>query len=231
VGRDTPSFEQGLMDSLREDPDVLMVGELREPETMRLTLNAAETGHLVLATVHSSNCAEALQRIVGAFPAEIQNNVAAQLADCLIGVISQRLQFRQNWNMCVPECEVLMASLPVKNYIRNRDFFKIVTSLETGMESGMWTFQRYRSWLDKRNNFNVPPREVENAEEEAVAPPPEPAAFHAGHGHQTPHTANPVRPAAIPASASTSGTAARPDSGRIEIEPTETFEKILRSKG
>ena len=91
VGRDTPSFEQALLDSLREDPDVLMVGEMREPETMRLTLNAAETGHLVLATVHSSNCAEALQRVVGAFPAEIQSNVAAQLAGCLVGVISQRL--------------------------------------------------------------------------------------------------------------------------------------------
>ncbi|MGO8699109.1 MAG: type IV pilus twitching motility protein PilT [Limisphaerales bacterium] len=231
VGRDTPSFEQALMDSLREDPDVLMVGELREPETMRLTLNAAETGHLVLATVHSSNCAEALQRIVGAFPAEIQNNVAAQLADCLIGVISQRLQFRQNWNMCVPECEVLMASLPVKNYIRNRDFFKIITSLETGMESGMWTFQRYRSWLDKRNNFNLPPREMESTEEEPVALPPEPTAFRGGHSLATAHAAHTVRPAAMPASASTPGTAARPDSGRIEIEPTETFEKILKSKG
>ena len=77
VGRDTPSFEQALLDSLREDPDVLMVGEMREPETMRLTLNASETGHLVLATVHSSTCAEALQRIVSAFPAEIQSSVAA----------------------------------------------------------------------------------------------------------------------------------------------------------
>ena len=68
VGRDTPSFEQALLDALREDPDVLMVGEMREPETMRLTLNASETGHLVLATVHSSTCAEAIQRIASAFP-------------------------------------------------------------------------------------------------------------------------------------------------------------------
>jgi twitching motility protein PilT len=224
VGRDTPSFEQALMDSLREDPDVLMVGELREPETMRLTLNAAETGHLVLATVHSSNCAEALQRIVGAFPAEIQNNVAAQLADCLIGVISQRLQFRPNWNMCVPECEVLMATLPVKNYIRNRDFFKIVTSLETGMESGMWTFQRYRSWLDKRKDFNLPPREVETPDEEPVAPPPELAPIRADQGH----TSHIVRPPLTPAVASPTGALARPDSGRIDIEPTEIFEKILK---
>ena len=75
VGRDTPSFGQALIDALREDPDVLMVGEMREPETMRLTLNAAETGHLVLATVHSSTCAEALQRVVAAFPSQIQNAV------------------------------------------------------------------------------------------------------------------------------------------------------------
>ncbi|HEX9046513.1 MAG TPA: ATPase, T2SS/T4P/T4SS family, partial [Verrucomicrobiae bacterium] len=110
VGRDTPSFEQALLDALREDPDVLMVGEMREPETMRLTLNAAETGHLVLATVHSSTCAEALQRVVGAFPAEIQGSIAAQLADCLVGVISQRLRFRPDLNIRVPECEILMAT-------------------------------------------------------------------------------------------------------------------------
>ena len=70
--------------SLREDPDVLMVGEMRDPETMRLTLSASETGHLVMATVHSSTCAEALQRVVSAFPAEIQSSVAAQLADCML---------------------------------------------------------------------------------------------------------------------------------------------------
>src|SRR5947209_7473785 len=93
VGRDTPSFEQGLYDALREDPDVLMVGELRDPETMRLTLNAAETGHLVLTTLHSASCAEALQRIVSAFPAEIQAGICAQLADCLVGVVCQRMRF------------------------------------------------------------------------------------------------------------------------------------------
>ena len=214
VGRDTPSFEQALLDSLREDPDVLMVGEMREPETMRLTLAAAETGHLVLATVHSANCAEALQRVVSAFPAEIQNNVAAQLADCLIGVVSQRLQFRPNWNLCVPECEVLLATLPIKNFIRNRDFFKIISSLETGLEHGMWTFQRYRSWLDKRATFNPPLREVETADDEpaaAVEPAPAPLSSPASPTHTT---------QAAPST--------RPDSSRIEIEPTEIFEKILK---
>src|SRR5229473_3025192 len=131
VGRDTPSFEQGLLDAMREDPDVLMVGEMRDPETMRLTLNAAETGHLVLATAHSASVAEALQRVVSAFPAEIQNSVAGQLADCLLAVISQRLRFRPDLNIRVPECEILIASHAVKNFVRTRDFFKIASALET----------------------------------------------------------------------------------------------------
>jgi twitching motility protein PilT len=217
VGRDTPSFEQALLDSLREDPDVLMVGEMREPETMRLTLSAAETGHLVLATVHSANCAEALQRVVGAFPAEIQNNVAAQLADCLIGVISQRLVYRPGLNICVPECEVLTSTMPIKNFIRNRDFFKIVNSVETGAEFGMWTFQRYRGWLDKRPSFHHVSREPE-VEEEDTAPAARTA---------------PRLPSAPPAPVrgSTPAPAARPErteAGRIEIEPTEIFERILK---
>jgi len=113
---------------------------------------------------------EALQRVVGAFPAEIQNNVAAQLADCLIGVVSQRLQFRPGLNICVPECEVLMSTLPIKNFIRNRDFFKIVNSVENRGRAWHVTFQRYRAWLDKRANFHVPMRETEPDEEEAAAP-------------------------------------------------------------
>src|SRR6266478_902870 len=156
VGRDTPSFEQALHDSLREDPDVLMVGEMRDPETMRLTLSASETGHLVLATVHSSTCAEACQRVVSAFPAEIQSSVSAQLADCLVAVISQRLRFRPDLNIRVPECEILVATHAVKNFIRNRDFFKIISSIEAGGEHGMWSFQRYRSWLESRTNWHVP---------------------------------------------------------------------------
>ncbi len=156
VGRDTPSFEQALLDALREDPDVLMVGEMREPETMRLTLSASETGHLVLATVHSATCAEALQRVVSAFPAEIQSSVSAQLADCVVAVVSQRLRFRPELNIRVPECEVLMATHAVKNFIRNRDFFKIASSLETGADHGMWTFQRYRTWLEHRKTWQLP---------------------------------------------------------------------------
>jgi twitching motility protein PilT len=225
VGRDTPSFEQALIDSLREDPDVLMVGEMRDPETMRLTLSASETGHLVMATVHSSTCAEALQRVVSAFPAEIQSSIAAQLADCIVAVISQRLHFRPELNIRVPECEILIPTHAVKNFIRNRDFFKITSSLETGAEHGMWTQQRYRAWLDSRKNWYIPGKSPETADSEpgeAPPPPAHPAAFplapkaakpdarHSSHSHQE----EPKPP------------------GRIEIEPGESeFGKILKRPG
>jgi twitching motility protein PilT len=186
---------------------------------MRLTMNAAETGHLVLATVHSSNCTEALQRIINAFPSEIQGNIAAQMADCLIGVVAQRLQFRPNLNICVPECEVLMATMAVKNFIRNRDFFKIISSIETGAEYGMWSYPRYRAWLEKRTHFHVAAHEPVPEEEDTVTsfrPLP-------GMSSKASHAANVNHPVA-PHSAKPQTA----DSGRIDIEPTETFEKILK---
>src|SRR6185503_7661294 len=138
---------------------------MREPETMRLTLNAAETGHLVLATVHSATCAEALQRIVSAFPAEIQSGVRAQLADCLVAVVCQRLRFRPDLKMRVPECEILISSIPVKSFIRNGDFFKIISALETGAEHGMWTWHRYQTWLENKTVWHFPdPQEKPDSE-------------------------------------------------------------------
>jgi twitching motility protein PilT len=215
VGRDTPSFEQALLDALREDPDVLMVGEMREPETMRLTLSASETGHLVLATVHSSTCAEAVQRIASAFPAEIQASVCAQLADCLLGVISQRLVFRNDLNMRIPECEILMATHAVKNFIRTREHFKIASALETGAEHGMWTFQRYRTWLQNRKTWHTP-------NEPAEAPDSEPAT-------EIPNL--PPIPTATEFKKTTAPQPSRPDTGgRIEIEPEEgDWGKILKT--
>lgn len=216
VGRDTPSFEQALLDALREDPDVLMVGEMRDPETMRLTLSASETGHLVLATVHSSTCAEAIQRVASAFPAEIQSAVCSQLADCLVAVISQRLRFRQDLNILVPECEILMATHAVKNFIRTREFFKVITAIETGADHGMWTFQRYAKWLETRGNFFIP---GQNAE----PPDNEPA-------ESLPAVTLPAMTAGAPKAVEKKS---RPhghhESGRIEIEPVEgEFGKILK---
>jgi twitching motility protein PilT len=207
VGRDTPSFEQGLLDALREDPDVLMVGEMREPETMRLTLNAAETGHLVLATVHSGTCAEALQRVVLAFPADIQNNIAAQLADSLVAVVCQRLRYRSDLNLRVPECEILRPTHSVKTFIRNSDFFKLPQALETGADHGMWTFERYQGWMAKRTQWHVPNTEDEAPDREDPASET-PLSIPAG---------KPVASPAIPSPAPPTETK-RP-AGRIEIEP------------
>lgn len=220
VGRDTPSFEQGLLDALREDPDVLMVGEMRDPETMRLTLNASETGHLVLTTVHSASCAEALQRVVSAFPAEIQSNVAGQLADCLLAVISQRLRYRADLNIRVPECEILMASHAVKHFIRSRDFFKISSALETGAEHGMWSRARYQTWLESRKKWHVQDAQPEPPDADAAD-----LAASADHLPPTVTTFTPPttqRPLTPPAST-------QPGAHRIEIEPDETeFGKILK---
>jgi len=189
VGRDTPSFEQGLYDALREDPDVLMVGELRDPETMRLTLNAAETGHLVLTTLHSATCAEALQRIVSAFPAEIQAGICAQLADCLVGVVCQRMRFIElpsGWTKSsglapfwetfmsqgirAPECEVLLGTQPVRAVVRQGQFFKLQTALETGGNDGLFTFARYREWMEKRTDWQAPTPEAASDDVALAAP-------------------------------------------------------------
>ena len=179
VGRDTPSFEQGLYDALREDPDVLMVGELRDPQTMRLTLSAAETGHLVLTTLHSATCAEALQRIVSAFPAEIQSGICAQLADCLVGVVCQRMRFIESRGLRAPECEVLLGTQPVKAVVRQGQFFKLQTALEIGGNDGLFTFGRYREWMEKRTDWQAPTHETgpdEVIPAEAHPPPPRKAA-------------------------------------------------------
>jgi twitching motility protein PilT len=198
---------------------------MRDPETMRLTMSASETGHLVLATVHSASCSEAIQRVVSAFPAEIQSAVASQVADCLLAVISQRLRFRSELNIRVPECEILMANHAVRNFIRNRDFFKIISSLETGAEHGMWTFQRYRTWLDNRSNWFVPgqspePPDTESAETSAAI------------------QGLPAFPVTSKAAGSAKRTATAPAApapkspGRIEIEPVESeFGRILKRPG
>ena len=101
---------------------------------------------------------------------------AAQLADCLVAVISQRLRFRADLNIRVPECEILMASHAVKSFIRNRDFFKIASAIETGADHGMWTLQRYRNWLDSRKNWYIPGQTPEATEGEAPAGGTSPAA-------------------------------------------------------
>jgi twitching motility protein PilT len=225
VGRDTPSFERALLDALREDPDVMMVGEMREPETMRLTLNAAETGHLVLATVHSGTCAEALQRIALAFPPELQNHICAQLADCLVAVVCQRLRFRPDLNILVPECEILRPTHPVKACMRNREFFKIPQFLETGAEQGLWSFERYQRWMANRKHWHIPGQSEEAPDSELPEDP--------GAAGQPPVMPRPTKPGrdTTKMTAPAADATAQP-TGPIEIEPVEGgLDELIKKLG
>jgi twitching motility protein PilT len=153
----SPSFEQAIIDALRENPDVLVMSEMRTPEVIRLTLNAAETGHLVLATMHSSTCAESLSRICMAFPADIQANIRAQLADCLVGVVCQRLEFLDTAQLRVPRCEILLASSGAKGAIRSGQFSQLANVIQSGGDDGMWTFDRYQRWMEQQRDWTRAP--------------------------------------------------------------------------
>jgi len=152
----SPSFEQGIIDALRENPDVLVISEMRTPEVMRLTLNAAETGHLVLATMHSANCAEALSRLCMSFPSDIQASIRAQLADCLVGVSCQRLDFLSAHRLRVPRCEILLPSSGAKGTIRMGNFSQLANVLQAGGDEGMWTFDRYQRWMEQVSDWVHP---------------------------------------------------------------------------
>jgi twitching motility protein PilT len=152
----SPSFEQAIVDALRENPDVLVISEMRTPEVMRLTLNAAETGHLVLATMHSATCAEALSRICMSFSSEIQGSVRAQLADCLVGAVCQRLEYLESWHMRVPRCELLLANSAAKGTIRAGQFGNIANVIQSGGDDGMWTFDRYERWMEQQKDWVRP---------------------------------------------------------------------------
>ena len=152
----SPSFEQAIVDALRENPDVLVISEMRTAEVMRLTLDAAETGHLVLATMHSASCGEALSRICMSFPADIQGSIRAQLADCLVGVVCQRLEYLEKWQLRVPRCEVLLPNSGARGTIRAGQFGQIANVIQSGGEEGMWTFDRYQRWVEQQREWVRP---------------------------------------------------------------------------
>jgi twitching motility protein PilT len=152
----SPSYEQAIVDALRENPDVLVIGEMRTPEVMRLTLNAAETGHLVLTTMHSATCAEALSRLCMSFPSEIQGSIRGQLADCLVGVVCQRLDYLDAYRLRVPRCEVLRSSSASRGTIRSGQFAQLATVIQSGGEEGMWSFDRYERWMSQKSDWVLP---------------------------------------------------------------------------
>ncbi len=136
VGIDTKDFHSGLRSVFREDVNVIMVGEMRSPETISTAVTAAETGHLVFSTLHTNNAAQTIDRIIDSFPSEQQDQIRSQLAESLLGIFSQRLIPRITGGL-VPAYELLINNNAVANLIREKRTHEIDVVIETGTEQGM----------------------------------------------------------------------------------------------
>ena len=137
IGVDAPSFSSALRAAFREDPDVILIGEMRDPETVALALTTAETGHLVLATLHTSSCAGAVNRIVDISPSRSRDQVRTQLAESLRIVVNQRLLNRADGNGRVAAFEVLSATDAVRNLIRENKIHQLRNVMDTARAQGM----------------------------------------------------------------------------------------------
>jgi twitching motility protein PilT len=149
VGQDTVSFPRALRSALRADPDVILVGEMRDLETIQTTLSLAETGHLVFATLHTNDTAQAVDRIVDVFPTDNQNQVRVQLANTLAGIVYQQLLPRIGGGQ-VAAFEVLVATHPVRNLIRGGKSHQIRNVVATGAQEQMQTLEAALSELVAR---------------------------------------------------------------------------------
>jgi twitching motility protein PilT len=141
IHTDTGDFHSGLYSMFRQDVDVVMIGEMRDHETMSVAVTAAETGHLVFSTLHTNDATQTIDRIIDTFPPEQQNQISAQLAESLLGVFSQRLIPRIAGGQ-IPAYELLINTNAVSNLIRERRSHEIPRVIETGAEFGMIDFNR-----------------------------------------------------------------------------------------
>jgi twitching motility protein PilT len=142
AGRHTDSFARALRGALREDPDVIVIGELRDLETISLAMTAAETGHFVLATLHTNNAVRTINRIIGAFPSNEQGQVRTMLSESLRAVISQRLVPTADGSGRVPALEVLVINKAIGNMIRDEKTVQIRSSIQTGKAHGMYLLEQ-----------------------------------------------------------------------------------------
>jgi twitching motility protein PilT len=154
IGDDAVSFSSALRSALREDPDVVMVGEMRDMETIAIALNAAETGHLVLSTLHTTGAVKTIDRIIDSFPSEQQNQIYGQLATVLEGVVSQQLIPRSDREGTVLACEVLSMTPAVRNLIRENKSYQINNIIQMGEASGMQSMERDLSRLCREGSIN-----------------------------------------------------------------------------
>lgn len=142
VGTDTVSFPEALRRALRQDPNVIVIGEMRELETIATALTAAETGHLVLATLHTPDATQSINRIIDVFPPHQQQQVRMQLAECLQGIVSQKLLPRADKQGRVLAAEVLVATPAVRNLVRKQEIEQIPSVIQTGSGVGMQTMDQ-----------------------------------------------------------------------------------------
>ncbi len=153
IGQNAKSFAGALRAALREDPDVILVGEMRDLETISMALTAAETGHLVLATLHTSSAAQTVNRIIDVFPSDQQAQVRVQLAESLIGVVAQLLLPSADGKGRVPAVEVLVATPAVRNLIRETKVHQIPSAIQTGAKDGMQSLDQHLRELVKKGRI------------------------------------------------------------------------------
>jgi twitching motility protein PilT len=139
VGRDCNNFSEALRAGLRQDPDVIMVGEMRDLETISIAVTAAETGHLVLATLHTRNSYQTIERIIDVFPSTHQQQIRVQLSNSLMAVFSQRLLPKKDGTGRVPAVESMFVTPAVRNLIRENKVHQLYTFIQTGQKTGMQT--------------------------------------------------------------------------------------------
>jgi twitching motility protein PilT len=143
VGADTADFAVALKHVLRQDPDIILVGELRDLETTSVALTAAETGHLVLATLHTQSAAQTIDRLIDIYPPNQQQQIRAQLANCLQGVVTQALVPRKDGSGRTIVCEIMLATSAIRNLIREGKVHQIPSFLQSSSEMGMISFDQH----------------------------------------------------------------------------------------
>lgn len=164
---DTHSFAESLRHALRQDPNVIVVGEMRDLETISTTLTAAETGHLVLATLHTPDAPQTIERIIDVFPPHQQQQVKLQLADCLQGVVSQLLLPHASGAGRVLATEIMVGTPGIRNLIREQEVEQIPTLMQTGSQFGMKTMDKSLKELFQKGSIalDVAMSKAKNAEE------------------------------------------------------------------
>jgi twitching motility protein PilT len=155
VGSHTQSFSNALRSALREDPDVILVGEMRDLETIRLALTAAETGHLVFGTLHTSSAAKTIDRIVDVFPAAEKEMVRSMLSESIRAVIAQTLLKTKDGNGRVAAHEIMIGTPAIRNLIRENKIAQMYSSIQTGQNIGMQTLDQCLQDLVRRNTISV----------------------------------------------------------------------------